>query len=337
MKKWKHVLSLLYLSTLAFILKVFDKFSSTMTFSGVFNFNALNDDLKRLVIDNISNSQDLLRFKACQKDNGLTQKEMQVKMQQLNTKDYTRAISILHRFTMECVGMEEKFQKNENVRNAHLEMFLNGYPKTNLLEDESMFEDYNRTFEGFLDDMARATGDREDNWFVIKDNTHIITNIINKLRFKNDLKEIAKEELFKPVLDDCTEHKLVLEFDSGIKMNVKITICNVSDDPQRSIEVDAYFVTKKNNKEHKMASYVISGANDEAEFELEDEDAADVPSWITNDPTGWIVTFMSKLKRVVGKNTMLGDMKSVNIGYCGPQFWEHAYLSLEVLPKLANI
>jgi hypothetical protein len=306
-----------------------------MACSGEFmQFNELTDDLKRSIANNISNSKDFLRFMASGKTSFLTQKQVQAKLQKLNNVDYYRAIRILHDFTTECVELEKKFL-NDKVRNDHLDMFINGYKNSALLEDENLFDEYNSTFEDLVDDLA-DTMRENTNTFITCQNTRILTEIINKLRFKKDLWDIAKQALFKQVEDDFVEHQLVLEFESGVIINVEITICNVAEDPMRSIDVNASFVTKKSNKQHKHA-YVISGENED--FDSEDDDAfdADMPRWIINDPTEWVGTVLKKLKQTIDGTSMLGGVKNINYKYTGQQFWVKAYFLLEVLPEFANM
>jgi hypothetical protein len=295
-------------------------------------FNELTDDLKRIVVDNMPSRKEFIRFMACGKNTILPHKEMQAKKQEFNSLDIKRVVHILHHFTTECIGMENKF-KADDVRNAHLDMFLNGYPQSKLLEDEELFKEYNSTFEDLVDDLAGTMRDPHDTFL---GNTRIFAEIVNKLRFKKVLNESAKRVLFKTIEDDYVEHALELEFESGIKMNVEITICNIPTDPMRSIDVNAYFVTNKNKKLHKVA-YVISGENEEYDFEEEDEFPIEGEPWINNDPTAWIATFLRKLIMSIGGKSMLGGVNNIEYKYHGQQFWEKAYVLLEVLPKLKSM
>ncbi len=306
-----------------------------MAFTGEFmSFNELTHDLKRIVVNDIPGSKEFVRFMTCEKTSVLTQDEVQTKMQQLNRQDYNRLINILHDFTTECVGMEKKFM-TDDVQNAHLDMFMNGYANSKLLDKDEMFEEYNSTFEDLVDDLADTMRGTTDT-FITQQNTRILTEIINKLRFKKDLRENAKQALFKQVEDDFVEHQLVLEFESGVTISVEITICNISEDPMRSIDVNASFVTKKSNKQHKYA-YVISGENDNYDSDNEDGFGEEATRWINNNPTEWILTVLKKLKRTIGGKSMLGGVKSIDYKYTGRQFWVKAYFLLEVLPKLASM
>lgn len=306
-----------------------------MAFIGEFiHFNELTDDLKHIIANNISNSKDFLRFMASGKKSFLTQGQVQTKLQHFNKDDYYRAIRILHDFTNECVGLEKKFL-NEEVRNNHLDMFINGYAHSTLLEDANMFDEYNSTFEDLVDDLA-DTMRVDSNTFITRQDTRILTDIMNRLRFKKDIRENAKHALFKQVEDHFVEHELVLEFESGVKINVEITICNVEEDPMRSIDVKASFVTTKSNKQHKHI-HVISGENEDYGLEDEDADDADVPRWIINDPTEWVGTVVKNLKCTIGEESMLGGVKNIEYKYNGHQFWVKAYFLLEVLPKFAKM
>lgn len=294
-------------------------------------FNELTDDLKRIIVDNMPSRKEFIRFMASGKNCILPHKDMQAKKQQLNSLDFKKVVQILHHFTTECIGMENKFMADD-VRNAHLDMFLNGYPQSKLLEDEELFKEYNSTFEDLVDDLADTMRDPHDTF---RGNTRVFAEIVNKLRFKNVLNESAKRVLFKTI-EDCVEHELVLEFESGIKMNVEITICNVPTDPMRSIDVKAYFVTNKNKKQHKLA-YVISGENEDVEDEDENGFPIEVQPWIVNDHTAWIATFLRKLIMCIGGKSMLGGVKNIEYRYNGQQFWEKAYFLLQVLPKLKSM
>jgi hypothetical protein len=182
-----------------------------------------------------------------------------------------------------------------------------------------------------VDELASTLRDPQD-IFSIQNNSSMFAKIVNKLRFRQDLKESAKQALFKQVEDDCIEHHLVVEFESGIKIDVEITICNDTEEPMPSIDINTSFVTKNSNKHYKQ-TYVVSGENEE----YNEEDDEVVPGWINNDPTGWIVTVMKRLKRAVGQKSIIGNVKNIDYKYTGPNFWAKAYFLLEVLPKLASM
>jgi hypothetical protein len=294
-------------------------------------FNELSDDLKLNVVDKISGTKEFLRLIASGNTHGLSRKEVQTKLEQFQSQDYLRVISILHHFTTECLGLERKFLTDENVRNTHLDLFVNGYAHSELLQDNDNFQEYNYTFDDLVDDLATALRDPQD-YFSIRNTSGMFAKIVNKLRFREDLKESAKQALFKQVEDDCVEHHLVLELESGIKMEIEITICNNTDDHMPSINVNTSFVTNNGNKHYKN-TYVVSGENEE----YNEEDDEVVPGWLNNDPTGWIVTVMKRLKRAVGQKSIIGNIKNIDYKYTGPQFWAKAYILLEVLPKLASM
>jgi hypothetical protein len=291
-------------------------------------FNNLSEDLKFNIIDKMSGSKEFLRLIACGKTHGLSTKEVQTKLEQFQSQDYVRVISMLHHFTTECLGMEKKFLTDENARNTHLDLFVNGYAHSELLQDNENFEEYNYTFQDLLDELASTLRDPQDH-FSIQNTTG---QIVNKLRFRQDLKESAKQALFKQVEDDCVEHHLVVELESGIKIDVEITICNDTEEPMPSIDVNTSIVMKNSNKHYKN-TYVVSGENED----YNEEDDEVVPGWINNDPTGWIITVMKRLKQKVGKKSIIGNVKNIDYKYTGPNFWAKAYFLLEVLPKLASM
>jgi hypothetical protein len=312
-----------------------------MAFTGEFlYFNELGDDLKFNIVEKISGTKEFLRLIASGKTHGLSIKEVQTKLRQLQRQDYVRVISILHHFTTECLGMERKFLTDDNVRNTHLDLFVNGYAHSELLQDNENFEEYNYTFQDLVEELASTLRDPQDHFSI--QNKSSSMEIVNKLRFRQDLKDSAKQALFKQVEDYYVQHQLVVEFESGIKMDIEITIFNTSDYPMPSIDVNTSFVTK-NSKKLYNHKYVVSGENEDYDEEDDEEDDDGVesaaPRWINNDPTGWIVTVMKKLKRKVGQKSNIGRLviKNIDYKYIGFQFWAKAYFILEVLPKLASM
>jgi hypothetical protein len=301
-----------------------------MAFNG--SFNELNDDLKFEVVKHINSSKEFVRLIASGKSIGLCKRELQTKFQQLQHQDYVKIIHILHHFTTVCLGLEKKFSTDENLRNNHLDMFLNGYANSGLLEDNAHFKEYNETFADLIDDLVNT----EDSFMSSFNKSSMFAEVVNKLRFKQDLKENAKQTLFKPIEDDYVEHELVLDFESGVKMNIVITIYNATDDPFPSIDVFTSFITKKSNKPIKY-TYVVSGENEDYGEDEDEEFDDEVPRWINNDPVDWITTFLTKLRKNVGRKSMLGDVKNIEYKNNCQQFWIKAYFLLEVLPHLAKM
>lgn len=302
-----------------------------MALNGKFTcFNELTDDVKRAIVNHFS-TQDFLRFMSSGKIDFLTQKEIKTKLRQMRKGDDSRACNILRVFTTECLELQRKFA-NQDVRNAHFDMFLKGYPQSKLLEHNEMFEQYNNTFENLVYDLLHVMRNNQTS------NTAAspveVMNVINTLRFKKDLNERAKPLLFKPVMDDCVEHELSLEFESGININVVICICKSTSDPMPTIDVRASIDSNKSGKQYKL-TYVISEEQDT--YDSEDDYDENAPIWINNDPFDWITIVMKNVQRINGKKSMLGYLKQIKYTYHGEQFWEKAYFLLEVLPKLEKM
>lgn len=293
-------------------------------------FDELTEDLQLLIVGKIRASKDFVNFKAAQKGTPTMQKEIHNKFCELYVHDFNQLIWILHKFTTECLGVEKKFSINEKARDSQLKQFVQGYPGTNLLDDEKSYEEYNYTFDLLINEIEYAMTSGVN---PVSPNLSC-TQIMNNLRFKNDMNDIAKQLLFKRVEEDHEiEHELALEFESGVKLSVNIYISHAIEDPQPTIHVMTRFSTTRKNRSY-THKYIISGEDEEYDYE---ENEQDYPVWINNNPTGWILAIIAKLRRKSGKREMLGGVKHIDYKYTGEQFWVKAYFLQEVLPKLADL
>ncbi len=289
-------------------------------------FDNLNDDLKLKIIENMSSSKDLLNFMA----SGVSgQPKLQVKhkLKALQRESFHKLINTLYRFTHACVGAEKQFLKDEELRNRHLDMFINGYTHTTLLENDESFKQYNNTFQDLLDDLSHEVINPME-LYTEYEKRRLLAEIMNRLRLRKDLNETAKRMLFKTVEDDAIEHKLYIQFESGVSVSIIILLSNQADSTVPYIDVEAQFYVKHKNKSYKT-KYVISDEDEE-----EDEEGIITTVRIKNDPVGWIVPFLLTLLKTIGKKFVLGQVKNMDYAYTGDQFWLKAYMLLEVLPKL---
>jgi hypothetical protein len=298
------------------------------------SFDELHDALKLNIARNIKDSKTFLSLIAASKCHGLSKKYIHERLNKHQQKDYNRLIEILFVFTTDCLDIENKFLNNEDVRNKHLELFLNGYAQDKLLEDDSNFTEYNNTFENMVNEIACSMVDPQE-FFRSERINDLYTEIINRLRLRNELKDNAKQVLFKQMEDDSVEHILHIEFESGVKISISISISKPSDADASWIDIEANFTDTRNDKQYKN-KYVISEENEEFDVEA-DEDDVPAERWINNDPVEWIVTFVKSIKKDVGTKFILGDIKNMHYTYDGQQFWEKAYTLLEVMPKLVKI
>lgn len=303
-------------------------------------FDELHDALKLNIARNILDSKTFLSLIAASKCHGLSKKYIHERLNKHQQKDYHRLIEILFVFTTECLDMENKFLNNEDVRNKHLELFLNGYAQDKLLEDETNFIEYNSTYENMVNEIAHSMLDTQE-FFRSERINELYVEVINRLRFRNELKDDAKQVLFKKMDDDSVEHDLHIEFESGVKISITISISKPCDADASWIDIQANFTDTRNGKQYNN-KYVISEENEE--FDVEDveddeDDEANEPNerWINNDPVEWIVTFVKSIKNEVGTNFILGDIKNMYYTYDGQQFYQKAYTLLEIMPKLSKI
>lgn len=294
-------------------------------------FDELNENLKLSVFDNITNPKDFLRLIASSASKSVSKTYVQAKLGQFQKQGYHKLIHMLFHFTQECFDMEKKFLKDEAARAKHFELFLNGYANHAILQDDNDFKEYNYTFDSMLYDIAISL--RDDATFY---NTHNIycmyAEIINKLRLRNELHNEAKDMLFKRMEEELIEHKLDIEFESGVHVSINISIGNQVDVTAPYIDIDASFNNVSKNQQYKT-TYVISGEQED----YDDETDEIVSTWVNNDPMEWIVLFAKSLETSAGKKFILGNVKNINYKYNGEQFWAKAYMMLEVLPKLWSI
>lgn len=252
----------------------------------------------------------------------------QAELQKHKKQGYEKLIYILFKFTNECLGMEKKFLEDNDARDYHFELFMNGYAKHKILDNDENFKDYNKTFDEMLYDLAMSMRDPAT-YFDEIDAYSKYAEIMNRLRFRHDLTDNAKRFLFKRVEEDLIEHKLDIEFDSGVRVSINISIINQVDVNKPYIDIDASFVNP-NKKMHCKTKFVISSHQEDF-----DEDTDEMtPPWVNNDPVGWIASFVKSLEKGVGKKLILGKVKKLDYTYNGEQFWAKAYTLLEVLPKL---
>jgi hypothetical protein len=291
-------------------------------------FDELHDALKLNIAQNVQDSKTFLNLIASSKSHGLSSKYIQERLQHYKTKSFHKLIQVLFEFTTECLELEHKFLNNHDVRNKHLELFLNGYAEHNLLEDNANFAEYNNTFEAMVYEMASNMIEynalyRDER---IRD---LYVEIINKLRLRNQLKESAKHILFQQVEDDIVDHEIEIEFESGVHVSIIVSMSKPSDAYATWIDIEASFAKAKTDKKH-ISKFVISAENEDYDDETDDPSE----QWITNDPVEWIVTFIKNIKKELGEAFILGNIKNINYKYDGQQFWAKAYMLVEVLPKL---
>lgn len=290
-------------------------------------FDNLNDDLKLKIIEKMSGSKNLLNFMASGLS-GLPKLKVQDKLTAHQNENFHKLINTLYHFTHACIGVESKFSTDEELRNRHLDLFINGYTHTKLLEDDANLKEYNSTFEDLLDDLS----DEMQNplgFYSEYEKRRLYTGIMNRLRFRKDLHETAKRMLFKKVEDDAVEHKLDIQFESGVNLSIIILSSNQADSTMPYVDVEAQFYVKHKNKSHKT-KYVVSDEDEE-----EDEEGVITTVRTQNDPIGWVVPFLLSLRKTIGKKHVLGEIKNMGYTYNGVQFWLKAYMLLEVLPKLS--
>jgi hypothetical protein len=290
-------------------------------------FDNLNDDLKLKIIEKMSGSKDLLNFMASGVS-GQPKLQVQDKLKALQSESFHKLINTLYRFTYDCVGAESKFSTDEELRNRHLDLFISGYTNTQLLEDDANFKHYNSTFEDLLDDLCHELQNPME-FYTDYEKRCLLAEVMNRLRLRKDLNEMAKLMLFKKVEDDAVEHKLDIQFESGVNLSIIILLSNQADSTMPYIDVEAQFYVKHKNKSHKT-KYVISDEDDE-----EDEEGVITTVRTQNDPIGWVVPFLLSLRKTIGKKHVLGEIKNMDYTYNGVQFWLKAYMLLEVLPKLS--
>lgn len=285
-------------------------------------FNDLNDDLKHIVIDKVQNAKDFIRLIASGVPHGLTSLDVQTKLKQFTRQSYISLIEILFTFTQKSLGMERKFMTDEATRTTHIELFLNGYAGTKLLDDEDNFKKYNNTFNDMLFDVAQFVA--EAPYDTPYDKYQLFAEIVNKLRLQPEknqtLMEQAKQVLFKRAEDDMIEHKLVITFESGVEIFITISIYYNSDDGINETYVDASFFEEKTKKKYEK-NFTIVGENETGERKI-------------NSPLKWIVPFATSMKKRFGSQFVLGNIKNISYAYTGEQFWVEAYMLLDVLPKL---
>jgi hypothetical protein len=293
-------------------------------------FNQLTDELKMQIINKIDSSKDFIRFITSGIPHGMSLPELNSQLKTVQNADYYRLINTLYQFTYECVGLEKKFLTDKEARNKHFDMFMNGYPQSNILENDMNFKAYNDTFDDMVYDLATSMQD-PSGFYNTLDTYSMYAEILNKLRFKKGLTDDAQHMLFKKLEDDVVKHQLNLVLESGAKISIIITYANQEDTHVPFIDIQACFDVYDNKQERKQYKIKLTVSE---EIEDEDDDGEIITTHVNSDPTEWIVPFLRSLQSSVGEKMLLGDVKSIQYNCDGERFWMKAYMLLDVLPRL---
>lgn len=277
-------------------------------------FNEMDDALIWKLIEHIHSKKDMLRFITTTKEG-----EIGFIIRTFQQRCYDKLKAIFGIFMEECIGLQDKFMQEE-VMNTHFNLFFDGYRSvqhTSLLEDQNNLHEYNETFEAMMYDIATTM----EGYDMLAELPRMYVEIQNSLRFKDDMKEVAKEALFKFDVDTVYENKLTLKFESGFAITINIYSTTEDGDDEPHIRVDASCVDFKGNK--------LIDNNYDINVKVDETD-----EWVRNDPKEWISSFMNSLNDVLNKKSLLGDIVDVSYDSDGEQFWRKAYFLLDVLPRL---